>query len=218
MFVNGSAEILPRDYKSLKDSSKPCFIIDLNNVPESSFSSGLKKYLALGVEQKIQERYKCSRRRRWYDIPSIWKSEGLFFKRGHHYPKLIVNKADVYVTDSAYRVRMNEGYDIQSFASSFYNSLTLLHAELNGRYYGGGVLEITPNEFKRLPLPYSQVSNIEYKTFTSNFKRKTSIENFLEEHDKSTLGEVYGLPEENIKLIQSLYKKVKNRRLKGRYT
>ena len=34
---------------------------------------------------------------------------------------------------------------------SFYNSLTLLYAEIAGRFYGGGVLELSPKEFRSLP-------------------------------------------------------------------
>jgi hypothetical protein len=33
------------------------------------------------------------------------------------------------------------------------NSLTLLVAELTGRSYGGGVLELMPSEANRLPMP-----------------------------------------------------------------
>lgn len=217
LYVNGSAELTAKDYNNLKKESKPCFIIDLNDVLEKDFSLGLVEYLKLGEAKKIPERYKCKLRNRWFDVPSIWKSEGFFFKRGHHYPKLLVNKANVYVTDSAYRIRMKEGLDIESFASSFYNSLTLLCAELNGRYYGGGVLELTPNEFKRLPLPYRASQKDEYNHFISHFKNKESIDLFLKEHDKKVLSESYEISEKDTERLYMLYKKVKNRRLKGKY-
>ena len=35
---------------------------------------------------------------------------------------------------------------------SFYNSITLLFAEVDGRSYFSGVLELTPTEFRGLPL------------------------------------------------------------------
>ena len=215
MYVNGSVELLEKDYSSLKSTSKPCYLIDLNGIPESNFSKGLMEYLTKGVDQKIHERYKCKLRKRWYDVPSIWKSEGLFFKRGHHYPKLLVNKANVHVTDAAYRINMKEGYDIESLAASFYNSLTLLYSELSGRYYGGGVLEITPNEFKQLPIPKYQVNRHEYKRFVKNFKEKSSIEQFVQENDHNILSAIPQISKEEICLINELYKKVKNRRLRS---
>lgn len=213
-YVNGSAEILSKDYDALRDGDKPCFIIDLNNIPESEFTEGLKSYLMLGEQEGIPERYKCKLRKRWYDVPSIWKSEGFFFKRGHHYPKLLVNKASVHVTDSAYRIRMKEGSDIESFVMSFYNSLTLLYSELDGRYYGGGVLEITPNEFKGLPVPQYKAKRGDYKKFIRAFKKKDTIETFLQENDRKILSSIPGVTETDMAHIYQLYMKTKNRRLR----
>jgi adenine-specific DNA-methyltransferase len=41
----------------------------------------------------------------------------------------------------------------EALAAGFYNSLTLLSAELEGRSYGGGVLKLEPTEAERLLLP-----------------------------------------------------------------
>lgn len=215
IYVNGSVEIQERDYKALEANMKPCYLLDLNDIPAQRFTKGLLEYLEHGTSMGIPDRYKCKLRERWYDIPSIWKSEGLFFKRGHQYPKILVNKADVYVTDSAYRINMKEGADIKSFVSSFYNSLTLLSSELNGRYYGGGVLEITPNEFKGLPIPYSSLKNKEYQLFVKKFKSKPSIESFITENDSRTLLKIDGVTEKDVHRLHQLYKKVKSRRMKG---
>ena len=214
MYVNGSAELLTKDYELLKSSNKPCYILDLNNIPEDSFTERLRAYLQIGEQKNIPERYKCKLRQRWFDVPSIWKSEGFFFKRGHHYPKFLVNKADVHVTDSAYRIKMKDGEDVESFAMSFYNSLTLLFSELNGRYYGGGVLEITPNEFKGLPIPRYKANQGDYKNFIQEFKKKSSIENFVVSNNNKVFSSVDGITESDISHIHKLYKKVKNRRLR----
>jgi hypothetical protein len=56
---------------------------------------------------------------------------------------------------SSLKVNMKAKWDLNSFIFSFYNSLTLVFAETDGRYYGGGVLELTPREFKKLPIPYN---------------------------------------------------------------
>ena len=214
LYVNGSAQLLRRDYNQLKRDRKPCYILDLNLVAEDQFTDGLNRYLLVGEEQEIPARYKCQLRKRWYDVPSIWKSEGFFFKRGHKYPKLVVNKANVHVTDSAYRIRMNEGEKIENLVFSFYNSLTLLCSELNGRYYGGGVLELTPNEFKSLPIPSADVSSDEYNMFINTFENKVSIESFLEESDRKIMSSIQGVSDDDILRVSSLYQKVKNRRLR----
>jgi adenine-specific DNA-methyltransferase len=214
LYVNGSLELLNSDYEKLVVDNKPCYLLDLSNVESSTFSKGLVEYLKSGVAEEIPERYKCKLRGRWFDVPSIWKSEGFFFKRGHHYPKLLVNKANVHVTDSAYRIKMHDGFSMESFTASFYNSLTLLCSELDGRFYGGGVLEITPNEFKNLPIPKFQVSSQEFLQFASGFKEKKSIDEFLKLNDPLILGQVNGIVEEDIDRLHKLYLKVKNRRLR----
>lgn len=214
-FVNGSVELSDKDFNILIEENKPCYLLDLNNTLENDFTDGLKEYLERGEKLDIPKRFKCKiRGERWFDIPSIWKSEGFFFKRGHHYPKLLVNKADVYVTDSAYRIKMKNGMSIEHFTMSFYNSLTLLFAELNGRYYGGGVLELTPNEFKGLPIPKYVAEPDDYKKFIKMFNKKNSIEEFLLDNDSRILSSI-GISEANITNIHNLYTKVKSRRLRS---
>lgn len=213
LYVNGSAQLSLEDYDNLRLRGKPCYLLDLTNISEEKFSSGLQEYIELGQSQKIPSRYKCKLRKRWYDVPSVWKSEGFFFKRGHNYVKLLVNHADVYVTDSAYRIAMKEKYDIRNLTISFYNSLTLLCSELFGRYYGGGVLEVTPNEFKKLPLPYVEKA-CNYDVFINSFENKSSIEDFLSEHDKKILSSIKGITENDIDRVHNIYKRVKNRRLR----
>ncbi|MFA5011260.1 MAG: N-6 DNA methylase [Ignavibacteria bacterium] len=172
-FVNGSVLFRKKDFNDLRKESKPIYLIDLNVIDKNN---QIGEYLKIGVKLGIQNRYKTSIRKNWYSIPNIQTpSDGLFFKRCHEYPKLIINKAKVYATDSAYLVTMRNGYNIQDLVFSFYNSLTLLFSELNGRFYGGGVLELTPNEFKQLPIPYATISRNEFKNYTREFSNKSSI-------------------------------------------
>jgi hypothetical protein len=72
-------------------------------------------------------------------------------KRAHHYPRLLCNRAGAYTTDTAYRIRPTR-LSATGLVAGFVNSLTLLAAELEGRHYGGGVLELVPSEIERLPV------------------------------------------------------------------
>ena len=47
------------------------------------------------------------------------------------------------------------GASAPALAAAFHNSLTLLTAELEGRSFGGGVLELVPSEIARLAVPAS---------------------------------------------------------------
>ena len=44
--------------------------------------------------------------------------------------------------------------------SGFQNTLTLLSAEVEGRTYGGGVLELVPSEIARLRVPVVSTSSL----------------------------------------------------------
>ena len=212
-FVTDSVVFTNDDFKKLAEENRPSFLLDFNNLKEKNITPFIREYLNGGVEKKINERFKCRQRKRWYDVPNISiPSDAFFFKRAHQYPKLLENRAEVYVTDSAYKVEMKDGYNIQDFIFSFYNSLTLLFSELEGRYYGGGVLELTPNEFRVLPLPYVKCEN--FDIYIKKFKNKESIEELLREYNYYILNTTLGLTQEEIEIIEKIRVKLVNRRLK----
>ena len=66
---------------------------------------------------------------------------------------MLLNEVDMLATDSFYRVVTKEQYQDWRLVFSFYNSITLTLAELEGRFYGGGVLELIPSEFQNLLIP-----------------------------------------------------------------
>jgi hypothetical protein len=74
-------------------------------------------------------------------------------KRSHSFPRLVLNEINAFTTDTAYRLRPLLGVDPLALVASFVNSLTALSAELEGRHYGGGVLELVPSEIERLLVP-----------------------------------------------------------------
>ena len=51
----------------------------------------------------------------------------------------------------------------------------------------GGVLELTPSEFKKLPIPYVEISNNHFEKFTNRFKNKSNIEEILNQNDSKYL-------------------------------
>lgn len=208
-YVSGCVDFDIGKFNSLIASDAPCFLLDTNN---KTLAKGLLEYLEKGAELKIPERFKCRIRKRWHDIPNIKKYEGFFFKRSHDYPKCIKNSADVYVTDSAYLLRMQAGYTIENFIFSFYNSLTMLAAEMQGRYYGGGVLELTPNEFKNLPIPYTVCES--FAEFSESFENKKHIEDILFENDRKILSLGMRLSDDEVNRIQNSYLKMKSRRMR----
>lgn len=148
--------------------SKPVNLLDLNGYPPDGKHGAINAYLGLGEQAGVPDSYKARHRRNWYQVPITPKAPGFFFKRSHAYPRLCINQADVYVTDTAYCLHPLGGSTINGLCYSFYNSLTLLMAEIDGRFYGGGVLELTPNELRGLPLFYTEPSQEEFETFANS--------------------------------------------------
>jgi hypothetical protein len=84
-------------------------------------------------------------------VPGIVAGELLLSKRSHLHPRVVVNEARVFTTDTIYRGRLLQpSMSPMAIAANFHNSLTLLSAELEGRSFGGGVLELVPSEIGRL--------------------------------------------------------------------
>jgi len=210
-FVNGSVSFEEEDYENLVEGNKPSYLLDFNSLNTNRIPKRVKEYIELGEKEELHLRFKCKQRNHWYQVPNISEEpQAFFFKRAHQYPKLLRNDARVFVTDSAYKVQTKKEYNIDSFIYSFYNSLTLAFSELEGRYYGGGVLELTPNEFRILPIPYSKVED--FDRFKENFKDKNNIKYILEKYNYRILNKSLGLNKEEINRIESIRKKLINKR------
>ena len=217
LFINGSAVFTDQHYKQLEDSGKPVKIICFKDSDAEKIEKQekIRTYLKIGEEKEYPGGYKCKKRKHWFVIPNISEpGEGLFFKRSHYYPKLVKNEANILVTDSAYKINMKNGYAINDLVYSFYNSLTLLFAELGGRHYGGGVLELTPLEFKSLPLPFIHIDAEKFADFAKEFENKAEIEEVLHKNDHEILGKLLGLNTMDISLIQVIRKKMILKRMK----
>lgn len=216
IFVNGSVELTTQEFNGLSKQSKPSFLIALDKDTSIRSNARLWEYLELGKKRKIHKRYKTSIRDKWYEVPNVGEPEqAFFFKRCNEYPKLIKNSAKVLSTDSAYTILMKENFKIENLIFSFYNSLTLAFAELHGRYYGGGVLELTPNEFKKLPVPYVQLSRDRFPSYVADFKDKESISEVCRRNDTEILKLVInGIDDDSISKLHSIREKLYHRRIK----
>lgn len=181
---------------------------------KETLSKEALSYISLGEADKLDQRYKCRNRENWYEVPLVSAKEGFFFKRSHSYPRLIINEAAVLTTDTAYGLTMKEGYSIRGLCFSFYNSLTMLFAEMDGRFYGGGVLELSPTEFRGLPLVYREPSEEEFKEFLNVHENPHSrIDEILEFGDKLLI-EKLNITSKEVEVIRSAWKAVRQHRLR----
>lgn len=207
-YLSKSLVVNRLDLDKIENEKKQCLLLYIDDSKKIRKNSKLYKYLEIGRKNKIDKRYKCNKRTVWYKIPYVDISDGLFFKRTHIIPKIAVNQAKALVTDTAYRIYMNSGYNIESLVFSFYNSLTLMFVELLGRSYGGGVLELTPNEFKALPLPYIDISKKQFTKLDNMLKNSNNIDDILKYTDYIILNKGLGLSNNKIMKIRQIRSKL----------
>jgi adenine-specific DNA-methyltransferase len=168
-----------------------------------------KAYIALGEEQELHTRYKCRVRAPWYTVPSVYSTEIGMLKRAHDTPRLILNRIGAYTTDTAYRIRSHSVL-AKKLVWCFVNPLTALSAELEGRHYGGGVLELIPSEIERLTIPLPGKTNIDLADL-DNAIRSLPTHRVLERQGKAVLGAL-GLSRAKQECVLEGWRKLRNRR------
>ena len=147
----------PEDHRENTRSGRRVLFLSLE--AKTRLTRGLEEYLARGEAQGLPGRYKCRIREPWWAVPYVWRAPVSLLKRCHSHPRLVLNEANVYSTDTAYRIRPR--IEPRDLVGSFLSSLTLLSAELEGRHYGGGVLELVPSEIERLLVAERETSAAE---------------------------------------------------------
>lgn len=145
-----------RDHTQARRRGRRVWLLDFSaDRPAPNGQGRVGDYLAMGEEQGLHERYKCRIRSPWYRVPQIKSGRLMMTKRAHHYHRLLLNKAGVFTTDTVYRGEMHDlfSHREEDLVAGFQNTLTLLSSEIEGRTYGGGVLELVPSEIARLHTP-----------------------------------------------------------------
>ncbi len=180
-------------------------------------NDGVRAYLENGERQGIDKGYKTSIRDHWYVIPSIKLSDALFLRRNNLYPKFVLNEAKAYTTDTMHRVFIHGGVNKKAFVASYYNSLSFVFAEIQGRNFGGGCLELMPSEVGGIRLPYREENAALFDKIDEMLRSKKSADEILDHTDAFILQEGYGFSEKETDMLRSIWHKIMNRRL-GRET
>lgn len=137
------------DHESLQRKGRPSWMLAAK--PQLfDHHEGLRAYVERGEQEGLHERYKCRIRTPWYEVPIVAPKQLMVSKRGYLHPRMVVNSACVTTTDTIYQGNVIGDVDPTILASSFHTSLTALSAEIEGRSYGGGVLELVPSELARV--------------------------------------------------------------------
>lgn len=197
-----------RQHAANAENGSPTNFLWFDDAPNKMASPALQ-YIERGEREKLHTRYKCRIRSPWYKVPSVYSTEVGMLKRCHDTPRLILNKIGAYTTDTAYRIRTREGEGAR-LVGCFINPLTALSAELEGRHYGGGVLELIPSEIERLLIPLPQNAVVDLAELDASIRNRLTHET-LERQGKVVLGAL-GISKGQQASALEGWRKLRNRR------
>lgn len=196
-----------------RDNGYPSNFIWLKATDLSALPAGARRYIERGEAQALHTRFKCRVRTPWYTVPSVFTAPIGMLKRSHEFPRLILNEMGAFTTDTAYRVSP-KNVSAASLVGSFVNSLTALSAELEGRHYGGGVLELVPSEINRLTVPVAPLDRGSLVELDKKFRCGIGTEELFEAQDRAVLGSV-GLTRAEIQDVHAAAIRMRQRRLRS---
>jgi adenine-specific DNA-methyltransferase len=200
------------DWLANVEKQSPAFLVNPPDEPFYRLPESLQEYVTSGEEKGINKGYKCRIRNRWYVVPSAWVPQAFMLRQVHHYPKIVLNDAAATSTDTIHRVKLRNGVPARTVAVSFLNSLTFAFSEVIGRSYGGGVLELEPNEAEKLPIPLvgADVLNLDE---LDKLLRENNISAALDITDRVLLQEGLGLSSEETTMLRAIWQKLRDRRI-----
>jgi len=141
------------DLAALRRDDELCGLLALSDALDPTADDALAGYIEAGEAEGVHEGYKCSIRKKWWVVPSQWKPDAFLLRQIYDHPRVIANLAGATSTDTIHRVRMANGLPPVKLATASVNSASFAFAEVMGRSYGGGVLELEPREAEGLPFP-----------------------------------------------------------------
>jgi len=197
-----------RQHEANAASGKPTNFLWFKD-SSGKIDAAARAYIAQGEAEELHQRYKCRVRSPWYTVPSVYSTEIGMLKRSHDTPRLIINRIGAYTTDTAYRIRALNVV-AEKLVSNFINPLTALSAELEGRHYGGGVLELIPSEIERLTLPLPAKASVDLADLDKAI-RCLPTQHVLTHQGKIVLGAL-GLSKSKQEQVLDGWRKLRDRR------
>lgn len=208
------ARFASSDFDRLRHANARCLLlVTEKETPESVLATALN-YLRRGEEAGVHARYKCRVRSPWHAVPlPKHGSPDLFLTYcAAEFPRVALNEAGALHTNTLHGVTVSSPIDPRCVAAGFYNSLTLLSAELVGRSYGGGVLKLEPTEAEALlvpPLPPDLAVKLDE---VDSLLRARQIDAVLDIVDKLVLVDGLGLTASDVSLLRSGAERLRSRR------
>ena len=203
-----------RDWKTMATAGDRVHLLHLAPINGTKLSGALARYIRLGESTEVNKGYKCSIRTPWYAVPSVWTPDGFLFRQIYDFPRAVLNKAGATSTDTIHRITCKADKPERVIANT-YTWLTAASAEIEGRSYGGGVLELEPTEAERLLMP-AQLNGAMPLAECDRLTRAGRLDDVLEENARIVLMGHMGLSQTDCHLLRDIWAKMRDRRMARR--
>lgn len=208
------AKVGKADWKALSAAGDRVHLLDLNSVPDSKLPKQLVQYIKDAEKKLIHKGYKCSIRTPWYAVPSIWVPDGFLFRQIYDFPRMVLNSSGATSTDTIHRVTGKTEKPERIIANT-YTWLSAASAEIEGRSYGGGVLELEPTEAERMLMPASLNGALPVSE-CDRLTRAGRLDEVLEENARLILMKHMGLTKAESHVLRDIWVKMRDRRMARR--
>ncbi|MET1503441.1 N-6 DNA methylase [Burkholderia sola] len=205
------ARVGKRDWQAMSASGDRVHLLHLKPIRGTKPTGALARYIRHGEEHEVHTGYKCSIREPWYEVPSVWVPDGFLFRQIYDFPRVVLNQAGATSTDTIHRMRAKTSTPERVIANT-YSWLTAASAEIEGRSYGGGVLELEPTEAERLLVP-AILNGALPLAECDKLTREGRLDDVLEENGRLVLMGHMGLSRSDCLLLRDIWGKMRNRRM-----
>jgi adenine-specific DNA methylase len=199
------------DWQAMSASGDRVHLLHLKPARGTELPSALMRYIRHGEEQKVHTGYKCSIRKPWYEVPSVWIPDGFLFRQIYDFPRVVLNQAEATSTDTIHRLTAKTSTPERIIANT-YTWLTSASAEIEGRSYGGGVLELEPTEAERLLVPATLNGALPLSE-CDRLTRNGRLDDVLEENARIVLMNHMGLSKSDCLILREIWIKMRDRRM-----
>ena len=196
------------DWKSLAAAGDRVHLLNISQ--PDSLSATVRHYIEDGERKEFHKGYKCSIRKPWYLVPSVWVPDAFAFRQIYDFPRMVLNSSGATSTDTIHRLQSKSAKPERVIANT-YTWLTAASAEIEGRSYGGGVLELEPTEAERLLMP-ATLNGAMPLAEVDRLVRAGQLDAVLEENARVILRDHLGLSSSECTLLKGIWTLMRNRR------
>lgn len=202
------------DWNALAAAGDRVHLLNVTADQAGRLTDALRRYIRYGEAKEFHKGYKCSIRSPWYTVPSVWTPDGFMFRQIYDFPRIVLNGSGATSTDTIHRFTCRTARPERVIANT-YTWLTAASAEIEGRSYGGGVLELEPTEAERLLMP-AELNGAMPIAEADRLIRAGRLDAVLEENARIVLKGHMGLTDADCTTLRDIWMRMRDRRMARR--